>query len=43
MDASNRIAAMTSPEEFRAHAVPFHGAALDLEAHAIATLDFAAR
>jgi hypothetical protein len=42
MDASNRMAAMTSPEEFRASSSPFHGTALDLEAHAIATLDFAA-
>jgi len=43
MDASNRIAAMTSPETFRACSTPFHGAEIELGPHAIATLDFAGR
>ena len=41
MDASNRIAAMTSPEEFRARSVPFHGTEIELAPHAVAALDFA--
>jgi hypothetical protein len=41
MDASNKIAAMTSPEEFRAHPVPFHGAEIELAPHAVAAFDFA--
>ncbi len=41
LDASNSLAAMTSPEEFRAHLAPFHGTKLELAPHAIATLDFA--
>lgn len=40
MDASNRLNAMTAPEEFRARSSPFHGPELELAPHGIATLDF---
>lgn len=41
LDASTRLTAMTSPEEFRAGSSPFHGAELELAPYALATLDFA--
>lgn len=43
MDASARLNAMTSPEEFRARSSPFHGTELELAPHAVVTLDFTDR
>ncbi len=41
MDATNRLNAITAPEEFRARSSPLHGPKLKLAPHGIATLDFA--
>lgn len=41
LDESNRMAAMTSPEEFRESLTPFHGTGIELGSHAVVTLELA--